>query len=212
MSNGKGGRSYEEGSEDPVSGWRWLGSLSSRLLLPDAHHSNRLVLHHQSTLLARFRCSLRCLSKGLGRCNLLDATMSGLRVLRNCDRNVSGSVLQKATVASVKTHTMGSSLHEYLRMKVHPDIQSKRWSRIVVRGEHQRKPSTVRISCTEEKDKPFDWQRPTSSTVGSKTLQLHCFPGVDYVRHYAAITATYLSLTGGQEDIQVQYQPPSQRE
>lgn len=96
--------------------------------------------------------------------------------------------------ASVETHTMGQSLSEYLRMKVHPLIHNTHWSRIKVKGEHQRDPSVVRISSLEKKDKPFNWQRPTASVVGTKTLQLHYFPGTDYVQHYAAILATYLSL------------------
>ena len=106
---------------------------------------------------------------------------------------------------------MGSSLPAYLLMKVHPDIQSSRCSRIFVKGEHQRDPSVVRISFAEKKDKPFNWQRPTTSVIDSKTLRLHCFPGVDYVKHYAAITATYLFLTSGEQDI-VQYTLPSQQE
>lgn len=105
---------------------------------------------------------------------------------------------------------MGQSLSEYLRMKVHPHIHNNHWSRIVVKGEHQRDPSVVCISSIE-KDKSFNWQRPTASVVGSKTLQLHCFPDVDYVQHYAAIIATYISLKSGQQDI-VQYTLPSQHE
>ncbi|KAI4159121.1 MAG: hypothetical protein L6R39_000420 [Caloplaca ligustica] len=106
---------------------------------------------------------------------------------------------------------MGQSLYDYLRMKVHPLIPTTQWSQIVVKGEHQRDPSVVNISSIEKNDKPFNWQRPTASVVDLKTLQLHCFPGVDYVQHYAAITATYLSLEGGQQDI-VQYTLPSQHE
>ena len=96
-------------------------------------------------------------------------------------------------------------------MKVHPLIQNTDWSRIEVKGEHQRDPSVVRISSLEKKDKPFNWQRPTASVVGTEMLQLHCFPGIDYVKHYAAIIATHLSLNKGQQDI-VHYTPPSQHE
>lgn len=81
----------------------------------------------------------------------------------------------------------------------------------MVKGEHQRDPSVVRISSREKNDKPFNWQRPTASSLGPNTLQLHCFPGIDYIRHYAAITATHLSLTTGQQDV-VQYTLPSQHE
>lgn len=106
---------------------------------------------------------------------------------------------------------MGQSLSEYLRMKVHPLIHKTHWSQIKVKGEHQRDPSVVRISSLEKKDKPFNWQRPTASVVGTKTLQLYCFPGIDYVQHYAAILATYLSLKKGQQDV-VEYTLPSQHE
>ena len=123
----------------------------------------------------------------------------------------SDSVVQSPTVASVKTHTMDFSLSEYLRMKVHPSIQDSCWSRIVVKGEHQRDPSIVDISSIEKRDKPFNWQRPTVSLVDSNTLQLHCFPGADYVQHYAAIIATYLSLKTEQKDT-VHYTFPSQQE
>lgn len=81
----------------------------------------------------------------------------------------------------------------------------------MVKGEHQRDPSVARISSIEKNDKPFNWQRPTASVIGSKALQLHCFPGVDCVQHYAAIIATYLSLTTEQQDI-VRYTLPSQHE
>ena len=106
---------------------------------------------------------------------------------------------------------MGQSLSKYLSMKVHPLIQNVDWSRIIVKGEHQRDPSVVRISSNEKTDKPFNWQRPTVSVVDTKTLQLHVFPGTDYVQHYAAILATYLSLEKGQQDV-VQYTMPSQDE
>ena len=136
--------------------------------------------------------------------------MSSVRFLRACYHTGVGNAVRKPTVASVKTHTMGHSLSEYLRMKVHPDIHNNPWSQVVVKGEHLRDPSLVRISSIEKKDKPFNWQRPTASAINSKTFQLHCFPGIDYVQHYAAIMATYLSLTGGQQDI-VQYTALSAR-
>ncbi|SLM35610.1 Nucleoside phosphorylase domain [Lasallia pustulata] len=106
---------------------------------------------------------------------------------------------------------MGGSLLEYLRMKVHPDIQNRSWTEILVKGEHKRTSSGVNISSLEKRDKLFNWQRPTTTQIGSKTLQLLCFPGVDYVQHYAAITATYLSLTKRDPDI-VRYVNPSQRQ
>ena len=123
----------------------------------------------------------------------------------------SGPSLHRPAVASIKTHTMGDSLTEYLRMKVHPDIQKKVWSRIIVEGIHERNPSKACVSPIEKTDKPFNWQRPTTSVVDPQTLRLQCFPGVDYVKHYAALTATYLSLKEETPD-SVQYTLPSESE
>ena len=147
----------------------------------------------------------------LPKCSLAVPSMTGFRFLRACYHTNLRNAVRKPTIASVKTHTMGQSLHEYLRPKVHPLIQNTHWSRIEVKGEHQRDPLVVRISSLEKKDKPFNWQRPTASVVGTKTLQLHCFPGIDYVQHYAAILATHLSLNKGQQDV-VHYTLPSQPE
>ena len=67
------------------------------------------------------------------------------------------------------------------------------------------------MSPIEKRDKLFNWQRPTTSTLNCRTLQLNCFPGVEYVQHYAAITATYFSLKGRNPE-SVQYALPSQQE
>lgn len=127
-----------------------------------------------------------------------------------CHTSYDPSPLQP-TVASVETHTMGDSLTEYLRMKVHPDIQKKVWSRIIVEGIHERNPSKACISHIEKIDKLFNWQRPTTSVIDPQLLRLQCFPGVDYVKHYAAITATYLSLKGESPN-SVRYILPSESE
>ena len=119
--------------------------------------------------------------------------------------------LLRPTVASMDTHTMGSSLTEYLRIKVHPAIQNGAWSRIIVEGLHERNPSKACISPLEKTDKTFNWQRPTTSVVDPRILRLQCFPGVDYVKHYAAITATYLDLRGGTPGC-VHYTLPSESE
>ena len=118
--------------------------------------------------------------------------------------------LHRPTVASIETHTMGGSLIGYLDMKVHPDIRNKVWAHVIVDGIHERDPSKACISIDEKPGKPFNWQRPTTfkSEDDPQTIRLQCFPGEDYVRHYAAITATYLSLKGEAPDI-VQYTLPS---
>ena len=80
--------------------------------------------------------------------------MSSFRFVRKCYHSGPGSILRKPTVASVKTHTMGSLLSEYLHMKVHSDIQNNTWARIIVKAEHQRDPSMIRISPIKKRDKP----------------------------------------------------------
>ncbi|KAF2109587.1 hypothetical protein BDV96DRAFT_604486 [Lophiotrema nucula] len=50
------------------------------------------------------------------------------------------------------------------------------------------------MSSIEKSDKPFNWQRPTTSYPGQNVLELQCFHCLDYVEHYAAIVATYLAL------------------
>ena len=92
---------------------------------------------------------------------------------------------------------MESSVAKYLRMEVHPDIQNKIWSPTIVEGIHERSPSKACISSIEKMDKPFNCQRPTTS--------------VDYVKHYAAITASYLFWKGGSPD-SVHYTLPSKSE
>ncbi|OCL02667.1 hypothetical protein AOQ84DRAFT_304275 [Glonium stellatum] len=101
--------------------------------------------------------------------------------------------MEHPTIASAETHTMGNSLFEYIRIKVHPEIQERDWNHIVVRGYHVRTEGTC-LFAIEKKDKPFNWQRPTITNISEGTLQINCFPGEDYVQHYAAIIATYLAL------------------
>jgi hypothetical protein len=106
-----------------------------------------------------------------------------------------GPASHVAISATVETHTMGASLHKYLDMKVHEHIEEGDWKSILVRGGHNRQFPFVPSLKTEKRDKPFNWQRPTTSIDG-RSLTVHCFPGSDYVKHYAAIIATYLSLAG----------------
>ena len=84
--------------------------------------------------------------------------MTSFRFLRACYHTDLRNTVRKPTIASVETHTMGQSLSEYLRMKVHPLIHNtnSHWSQIKVKGEHQRNPSVVQISSLEKKDKPFN--------------------------------------------------------
>lgn len=88
---------------------------------------------------------------------------------------------------------MGDSLHRYLAMKVHPLVDCSEWTNLVVVGQHSRVHDleTV-VSLREKRDKPYNWMRPTAKHV-------ECFPGADHIKHYAALLATYLRITRGNE-------------
>jgi len=55
-----------------------------------------------------------------------------------------------------------------------------------------------------------NWQRPTAEVV-KNVLYIKCFPGIDYVRHYASLISSYLALKGKKYD-HVTYILPSQEE
>jgi hypothetical protein len=87
-------------------------------------------------------------------------------------------------------HTMGAALMPYLQLKVHSLVQRHDWRRIYVIGDYNRK---CRISALEKNDKMFNWHRPTASVIGDELI-VRCYPGQDYVFHYALIVATFLSM------------------
>ncbi|TMR95670.1 hypothetical protein EJK15_27595 [Nonomuraea basaltis] len=99
-----------------------------------------------------------------------------------------------------------SSLFRYLKIKVHHLIQDYDWARIRVVADYDR---CCVISAYEKNDKLFNWQRPTAEIQG-KDLVIKCFPGVDYVHHYALIIATYLNMVGRYRG-QVDYELPSEQ-
>lgn len=89
-------------------------------------------------------------------------------------------------------HTMSfDRLLHYLQIKIHHLIDEREWARIRVVGEYDR--SCV-ISSAEKTGKLFNWQRPTAEPDGDD-LVIKCYPGQEYVHHYALIIATYLSMT-----------------
>ncbi|WP_326549979.1 hypothetical protein [Micromonospora sp. NBC_01813] len=103
-------------------------------------------------------------------------------------------------------HTMSyPNLLRYLDIKVHHLIDERGWSRIRVIGDYDR---TCVISIKEKSDKPFNWQRPTAEPDGDE-LVIKCYPGTEYVHHYALIIATYLSMRGRYRG-QVDYEPPAE--
>jgi len=80
--------------------------------------------------------------------------------------------------------------------------------RIVVRGKYERQSSLIFLN--EKTDKQFNWKRPTVElSKDNKILYLNCFPGKDYVYHYASIVSSYISLTGSNIN-EVVVEPPDE--
>lgn len=103
-------------------------------------------------------------------------------------------------------HTMGLRLIPYLELKIHSLIQRHDWRSIEVIGEYDR---LCEVSEVEKNDKMFNWQRPTADLVAG-TLRIKCFPGRNYVLHYALIIATYLAIKNRFRD-HVSYRLPPAR-
>lgn len=103
-------------------------------------------------------------------------------------------------------HTMPpASLFRYLDIKVHHLVKDHDWRHIRVVGDYLR---DRQIADCEKGGKRFNWQRPTATAAGD-VLTIHCYPGRDYVYHYALILSTYLAMLDRFVD-QVSYEPPSQ--
>lgn len=107
-------------------------------------------------------------------------------------------------INSYHEHTMNSALTEYLEIKMHPMIDDAQYDRISVIGRHDR--SSTIISSKEKHDKKYNWQRPTAY-LNSKNLIICCYPGRDYVRHYASLISTYLALKGKRAEVVEYFYP-----
>lgn len=107
-------------------------------------------------------------------------------------------------VGNPHEHSMGDSIFRYLDIKIHDDIKTAVYRQIQVIGYYDR---SSRIFKNEKNDKLENWQRPTTR-LNSDTLIVQCFPGKDYVQHYASLIASYLALTGRNSSI-VSYELPS---
>lgn len=108
-------------------------------------------------------------------------------------------------VRQTADHTMGDSLHEYIRIKLHHLIEGEQYKYIHVCGRHDR--ATSIVSEREKDNKLVNWQRPTA-TLREGTLLLQCFPGCDYVQHYASLVATHMALSGRNPRV-VSYELPT---
>jgi hypothetical protein len=108
-------------------------------------------------------------------------------------------------IRDVNKHTMGESLYRYIEIKMHQFILNyDSYNKILVIGDYDR---LSVISKKEKTDKFVNWQRPTAEII-DRTLYIKCFPGIDYVMHYASLIATYLALQNKNPEI-VSYILPS---
>ena len=88
------------------------------------------------------------------------------------------------------SHVMRSSLQTYVRSRIHATILALEWHTIEVIPSYDRT-DLIEASSTEETDKLHNWHRPTLRSIAPGVVQLCCFPGRDYVWHYAHLLATY---------------------
>lgn len=98
--------------------------------------------------------------------------------------------IQASPVLNPEDHTMGNSLFNYLDMKIHHLLKEREYKNIWVVGNADR---STGISIYEKKGKLFNWQRPTAEIQGGD-LYVRVFPGREYVKHYAALIATYFAI------------------
>lgn len=109
-----------------------------------------------------------------------------LQFLKNMDSNREYFDVE---VGSEKTHSMGQALGRYVSIKMHHLIRINHecFSRVRVIGNYDR---SIHVSKDEKTGKLFNSKRPTAFLDGD-ILYLCCFPGHDYVRHYANLVVTY---------------------
>jgi hypothetical protein len=122
----------------------------------------------------------------------------------------SSSALQGSIITSGTVHSKKESLSLYVTPKVHVCIRDGIWLKIIVKGYHTRTGPSTRITNNERHNQLFNWQRPTATPLDEDTLQINCFPGSDYVEHYARIIATYLDLNGRNDEVVIQKPAPDE--
>lgn len=89
-----------------------------------------------------------------------------------------------------KLHTMWDALFGYIDIKMHHLLREKKRSHIKVIPLYDRKKD---IGENEKIGKLFNRKRPTADAE-ENTLSLYCFPGVAYVKHYAALLHSYFMI------------------
>lgn len=109
-----------------------------------------------------------------------------LQFIKTIDSN--REIFDISTIAS-NQHAMGKALDQYVDIKIHSFIKSneEHFSRIRIIGNHDR---SVHVSVDEKDAKLFNYERPTVF-VDSDILYVSCFPGSDYLYHYANLLKYY---------------------
>lgn len=103
-------------------------------------------------------------------------------------------------------------LEDYLALKIHHCYYSFSGNKIVIRGLYDRhEPHTI-INNFEKDGKLFNYIRPTASLSADRnTLYINCFPGADYVEHYARLYQAYNEIKGNKH-ISVEYELPREKD
>lgn len=96
-------------------------------------------------------------------------------------------------VSTLDMHNMGATVFQYIEIKMHQilrELTPSDFEEIVIIGQYDRNCS---ISDYEKDGKLTNWQRPTIE-VKDRRVIVKCFPGKDYVKHYASLIASYFAL------------------
>lgn len=98
-----------------------------------------------------------------------------------------------------KEHVMKEALSKYIDNKIHSLLKDniEIFSRIKIIGNYDR---SIHVSKYEKNDKLFNSERPTAFIDGD-ILYISCFPGEDYIYHYAKLVSTYLHLNSIKKEV-----------
>lgn len=107
----------------------------------------------------------------------------------------------KYTSSTYDEHSMGKSLKRYIEIKLVDEIFDEKIKTIKIVGEFDRLKG---VSKKEKNDKLFNYKRPTTIISGDTAI-IRCYPGVDYVYHYASLAETYLKILGLNKKISVEF-------
>lgn len=96
-------------------------------------------------------------------------------------------------------HAMNEALSKYVYYKIHNLLRDniESFSRIKIVGNYDR---SAYVSIDEKSDKLFNFKRPTAF-IDEDIVYISCFPGLDYVYHYAKLVSTYLKLNNISKEV-----------